>query len=113
MKQFILFTLLLCFAFSASANGSMGDGVVSQNTIEPPEIKITIYPNPATEFIQITNFEEISEIIVFNLVGRKMQTFKVTGDEKYNVSKLPKGMYLIQLLNHSNKIITTQRISKR
>ena len=116
MKQFILSTIFIVFAFSASAFGSLtsiGYSAIPPSTIEPTEIKITIYPNPASDFIQISNHEDVSQIIVFNLVGRKMKTFEVQGDEKYNISNLPKGMYLVQLVNHGKKIITTQRISKR
>jgi hypothetical protein len=48
------------------------------------------------------------------LVGRKLKTFQnVEKDEHYDVSELPVGMYLIQVIDNNKKILTTQRISKR
>ena len=47
-------------------------------------------------------------------IVREMKSFDVAeGGEKYYVADLPKGMYLIQLLGKSSKIIKTQRLSKR
>ncbi len=77
-------------------------------------VKISIYPNPATNFISINKDENVRDIAIFNLVGRKLKTFQnVEKDEHYDVSDLPMGMYLVQVIDDKKKIVTTQRISKR
>lgn len=107
MKQ----TLLVIFlAFSSFALFGQSNSEVAGNT----PVKISIYPNPATNFISINKDENVREIAIFNLVGKKLKTFQeVEKDEHYDVSDLPNGMYLIQVIDDNKKIVTTQRISKR
>ena len=77
-------------------------------------MKISIYPNPATNYISVNKDENLKEIAIFNLVGRKLKTFEeIEKDEHYDVSDLPNGMYLVQVIDNNKKIVTTQRISKR
>ncbi len=76
-----------------------------------PELKI--YPNPATDFISLSHNEGIERLVIYNLVGRKMKSFNVREGGKYQVSDMPKGMYLVQLLGERDKIITTQRLHKQ
>lgn len=81
---------------------------------DPPQTKISIYPNPATNYISIDRDDNVKEIAIFNLVGRKLASFdNVQKDIEYDVSNLPKGMYLVRVLDRSDKIITTQRVSKQ
>ncbi|MFQ5446189.1 MAG: T9SS type A sorting domain-containing protein [Saprospiraceae bacterium] len=115
MKQTLL---LIFFAFftaisatqSKSGDNSWGiqpDPVVSQ-------VKISIYPNPATNFISINTDEHVKQINIFNLIGRKLKTInEVVKGQRYDITDLPKGMYLVQVVDTRNKVMTTQRISKR
>lgn len=81
---------------------------------QPKITKIKIYPNPATEYISIDNTEHVKELFILNLVGRKLKVIQnVEQDVQYDISDLPNGMYLVQIIDHKNKIITTQRLSKR
>ncbi|MBI5914589.1 MAG: T9SS type A sorting domain-containing protein [Bacteroidetes bacterium] len=107
MKQALL-VVFLAFSSLALFGQSTPDGGSN------PPIKISIYPNPATNYISVNKDENVREIAVFNLVGRKLKTFqRIEKDEHYDVSDLPNGMYLVQIIDNSNKIVTTQRISKR
>lgn len=110
MKQTLLATL---FAFLSLAlwGQSSPDGSTSTS---PQPVKISVFPNPATNFISINKDDNVEQIAVFNLVGRKLKTFEgVEKNERYDVSDLPNGMYLVQVIDATHKIVTTQRISKR
>lgn len=119
MKRTLLatiFSLFTLFAFAQSnPDGSEGYDTNPQETyLQETTPTISIYPNPATNYISINKDEDIKTIAVFNLVGRKLKSFdNIQKNEQYDVSNLPNGMYLIQVKDTSNKIITTQRISKR
>jgi hypothetical protein len=107
MKQ----TLLVVFlAFSSIALF----GQSNSETVANPAAKVSVYPNPATNYISVNKDEHLLEIAVFNLVGRKLKTFRdIKKDEQYDVSDLPNGMYLVQVIDDNKKIVTTQRINKR
>ena len=106
MKQTLLFLIISFFSLATygqySPDGSDADhSYFFNDPSDQPQIKITIFPNPATNFISISNEDKVSEISVFNLVGRKIKTFEVQEGAKYNVSDLPQGMYLVQVIDHA------------
>jgi len=108
MKQILLFAIFTIASFSLFGQNS------SDASSGSTPVKISVYPNPATNFISINKDENVRDIAIFNLVGRKLKTFEdVEKDEHYDVSDLPNGMYLVQVIDDNKKIITTQRISKR
>lgn len=75
--------------------------------------KPLVYPNPAVDFISVSNEEGVAEMRIFNMGGRLMRSFSTQTGAKYSVSDLPTGVYLVQLLDFRGKILTTQRIQKR
>jgi type IX secretion system substrate protein len=116
MKQ-ILFLIFFTFFTAISATQSKS-GSMDMVGIQPSPVvmqgKITIYPNPATNFISINTDNHVKQINIFNLIGRKLKTINnVVRDQRYDITDLPNGMYLIQIVDTSNKVMTTQRISKR
>ncbi len=129
MKQILLaitflFSVALTFAQTKETNGCSncyGSGNTANNynyyqdnSSNSSTIDLKVFPNPATEFIGLSDNDEVGQITVFNLVGKRMKTFQYSKGETYNVSDLPGGMYLVQLSNKANgKIITTQRLTKR
>ena len=74
----------------------------------------SIYPNPVTEFMRLQDdYTQVKHIEVYNVVGRKLQRFAVNyAGEKYDVSRLPRGIYMVRMLDERGNILRTQRISK-
>ncbi len=111
-KNLLLIFLFFCGSILIAQNSSNQQiALLDNTTISKGDLKI--FPNPATNFISVSENDNVKQILVFNLVGRKMKTFKAIKGEKYFVGDLPKGIYLIQLLGTKNKILRTQRVSKR
>ena len=110
MKKIILFTFTLIFAFGAFAQ-------LADNASEVPSFRsykqaLKVFPNPATEYFQLSDENDsVNQINIYNIVGKKMKTFEVEDDKKYYLDQFPKGMYLVQLVGHNNKIISTQRLN--
>jgi len=112
MKQTLL-AIIFVFSAMTAFSQSFQDGSQSANSLSK-QTKISVYPNPATDFIAVNKDENVKHIAIFNLVGRKLKSFNdVVKDQRYDVSDLPSGMYLVQIIDFSDKIVTTQRISKR
>jgi hypothetical protein len=101
MKRNILIFLFGIIAFTASA----------QTAKNSPQI--SIFPNPATEFIKLSDDEAVKNIFVSNMLGRKMRSFDVIKGDRYEISDLPNGLYLIQIIGKNNKVLATQRLTKR
>ena len=103
MKQIILCFFISFLALSVQArvaplsSDSPNPIGPTISIFEDDYSKISIFPNPTTEFIRVANDKNVKQITIFNLVGRKMKTFKAKSGERYDVSNLPNGMYLVQL----------------
>ena len=111
MKQALLF---LAFIFLAGTASYAQQGAYAQSKSQKPEQQLIVYPNPATQFIGVNgNKSEVKQIIVYNLVGRRMKSFDRSQSGQYYVADLPIGMYLVQLLGRNNEVLRTQRLSKR
>lgn len=79
------------------------------------ERQITVYPVPAHDQVLITipdNNQQKSQISLFDMNGKVYFTGSATGST-YNmdVSKLPVGMYIVQIINGNKK--TTRKILKK
>jgi len=112
MRKFLLLFSLLLFTslFLAQPNSQSS---ASHGIDDIVQTNIKIYPNPAFNFIGLNKANGISNIVIYNLVGRKMKNFVAQKGQKYNISDLPRGMYLVQLMGIDGKVVTTQRMSKK
>jgi Secretion system C-terminal sorting domain len=101
MKHVLLLFILFTTSFALQAQKSS-------------KIDLSVYPNPAVEYISVQDDNDVvGKIVVFNLVGKKMKSFEISKGDSYYVADLPKGMYLVQILDHNSKLLTTQRVNKR
>ena len=83
-------------------------------TLNGQEQAPSIYPNPVTEFMRIQDdYTRVKHLEIYNVVGRKLQSFSVNfSGQKYDVSRLPRGIYMVRMMDEQGTILRTQRISK-
>ena len=64
--------------------------------------KINVYPNPTSNFIQISNIDDVS-IMIINVLGKTVMEIPNYGNNSnIDVSKLESGMYFIKIKDSSN-----------
>ena len=105
MKKNILVYLFCLISFGAFAQ--------AEKKVDWSSPNVSVFPNPASEYITVSNEDAVKNILVFNLVGRKIKTFDVTRGERYEIADLPNGLYVIQLIGKTNKVLITQRLTKK
>jgi dienelactone hydrolase len=74
---------------------------LNNNSFENSEVYI--YPNPATNDIQV-NLEESFEIQIFNLTGQQVLSKAASPNEKIEILHLTNGIY-VGKIKHNNKIV--------
>ena len=62
-----------------------------------------LYPNPADEIIFINSDKNISEIIIFDAIGRIVATYY--NAQQINISNLPEGFYNINIKLEDKNVI--------
>jgi hypothetical protein len=76
-------------------------------------IKIGVFPNPASSYFTLTETKEIDRLVIYDILGRKVKTFGVNGNQQFVINDLPAGNYLIDLINKDQKTIKTLRLQKQ
>lgn len=59
--------------------------------------KISLYPNPATDFFRISGLEDTALITISDLYCRVLLKAKISNDENISVSSLRKGVYIAKI----------------
>ncbi|WP_370480371.1 T9SS type A sorting domain-containing protein, partial [Tamlana flava] len=79
------------------------------------ESPIKIYPNPASSDLHIdnTNAKKITNFYMYNVTGQLVNSTVLKSDtQKIDISNLPKGLYLIKVMDINKNTITIKRIVK-
>lgn len=67
---------------------------------EPTENPLTVWPNPAKDFVRIEG-TEAAEVQVYNALGQMVKTVK--GSNEINVSGLAEGVYMLRITDADGK----------
>jgi hypothetical protein len=106
---FLSFILILAISVSATANNGGDDGVKTHQTNND----IRVYPNPAIDYIMVTENDNVDKVWIYNILGKRVKAYKVeTADAKYDIRDLPRGMYIVRLINHNGDLVMTRRVNK-
>ncbi len=71
----------------------------------------TLHPNPVDNILNIGNLENVSQIDIYDITGKKLMTEKVDGPKvTFNVSNLTSGLYIVSY--HTSKGILTSKFIK-
>lgn len=78
---------------------------ITYSTIENIDEEVKIYPNPAEDYLNVSNNEFVEKIEIFNVIGIKLYEYKNI-PSLIEISSLPKGMYFlnIKLKNNQAKV---------
>ncbi|WP_312556543.1 T9SS type A sorting domain-containing protein [Empedobacter brevis] len=71
------------------------------------KVEFDIYPNPATDFVNIKTNGKLESSIIYNMSG---QVVLKSVDKKLNITKLPKGVYVLKIVIDDKE--TTTKIIK-
>ena len=59
--------------------------------------KIKIFPNPSSDFIQVSGLNKTVDFKILDLLGKEIKKGTIYGDEKINIQDIAKGTYLLKL----------------
>ncbi|MDG1804315.1 T9SS type A sorting domain-containing protein [Flavicella sp.] len=77
--------------------------VLSRDNVELE--KMIIYPNPASEIIEIKlNDLREEDIKIYTVLGQDLTHFTSYNSNRLNISKLPKGHYILKVKTFSKKV---------
>ncbi len=88
---------------------------IADNTNSPSSVIIS--PNPFTNQFQISDFKfQISDVTITNVLGQCVFQSANTNQQSIinvDLSKQPKGIYFVRLMDVNNSVVYTQRVIKK
>jgi len=117
MKNLLL-CILICFSTCVWAQSFsqkfVADDVygISNSALETnPEI--SIFPNPASDFITIEDKKDmVKKVTFFNVLGKEIISYDASSNKKFNMMDFQNGIYLVQLKDKEGQILQTIRVRK-
>ncbi|ALJ06325.1 hypothetical protein APS56_14790 [Pseudalgibacter alginicilyticus] len=60
---------------------------------------ILLSPNPSSDFIKISNLTKKEDYKIYNIIGAEIKKGPISNNQKLDISKLSKGIYVIKFEN--------------
>lgn len=89
--------------FIVDGNSVYPDGTTGINNIEISSIDFSIYPNPASDILQISSSTEKGVLRIYDINGKLAQTELVFTNSEINISSLSTGTYVVVLTNENGE----------
>ena len=84
-------------------------------TSEATIAALRVFPNPMTDYFQLegNNENDVKRLAVYNLIGRQVRSFDATIANRFDMSGLPGGIYLVGMIGADGDILKTVRMSRQ
>lgn len=93
-----------------------GTGCILHTAVSPKlQSGITVYPNPTSDNLYISNpSNQELEITILSSIGKQIKSLQVNqGTTHVDLSGMPKGIYLVRMMNKTSKTIQTNKVVVR
>ena len=84
-----------------TAISAVPPNIIALSTCEQFATKFNLYPNPATNVVNITNAENmlVNQVTIYDIAGKQLSTKKYNNetDIQLNVEHLASGTYMLHL----------------
>ena len=73
--------------------------------------ELTMYPNPAVDFVNFSNYEIIKNIKIYDISGNILLRKKLEFNQ-LNISELNRGIYFVSITDENKKVTTLKLVKK-
>lgn len=70
-----------------------------------------VYPNPASDYLFISNISNLKRIDIYSVTGQRIKTIE-TIENRIEISELPQGVYVISAESNSGEVFSTKFFKK-
>lgn len=85
------------------------NAILSNQNFQTNNLKVSIYPNPASNNFTIEMKNELKSVEIYSIQGQKMLA---SNSKNIDISDLSKGMYLVRIEDSNNAVATQKLIIK-
>ena len=71
-----------------------------------------VYPNPSNGLFSVKAGKQLATVQVFSLTGQMVKSFSYNDGQWYDITDLPKGTYLVRLIDRDARQLVTKLMHK-
>lgn len=98
---------------SISVKGTYYFNASPNSTQEVEGVKVDVFPNPTAGRIRIASAPGLQQVQVFSMTGQNVHQTQLDSGEWLDIQHLPKGTYLLRLVDDSRQTLGAQLIQKQ
>lgn len=96
-----------------SVKGTYYFNASPNSTEEIEAVKVVVFPNPTEGRIRIASAPGLQQVQVFSMTGQNVHQTQLDSGEWLDIQHLPKGTYLLRLVDDSLQTISAQLVKKQ
>ena len=77
----------------------IGNATLGNEEVSLDSKKITIFPNPTSDFIRISGLKKVENYRIYNILGSEIKKGSISDDEKIDIQNIANGLYLLKFDN--------------
>ncbi len=74
---------------------------------------MNLYPNPAQDYFQLSNDDNVAKVSIHSIVGSEINVFTHSPNQAYSTGNLNSGIYLVRAYDADGNVLKAMRLSKR
>lgn len=78
-------------------DGEIKYSIIVLLVFKPDKASITVYPNPAKDFITVTSSGKIQTVELFDMSGKRIRSFTPASNDNYSLAGVKAGMYILSV----------------
>lgn len=106
----VIFLLLFGVGLAAQSNMPVINNNIQEQSKTVDEIKI--FPNPAIDYLQISNNAFVKKIVILNIFSKEVKSFQHYNNAQHDISDLKPGLYIIKMVDEKNKVVRSLKFNK-
>ena len=107
-------TLILACSLSVSAQFQLASAekTTEVRVEKKSPAKLSIYPNPTSDFFMVEHDAKVERVVVYNWIGKQLESYSHYKGRNYNVKDLDKGIYIVRLFDKKNNLVKVLRLHR-
>jgi len=106
-------SILECYTEANNTNCSNCDLLLLFNRLFEVDLRVSILPNPCTDYVEVSSSCELKSVLIIDLNGRMLEEYTLINDYRFRFStkEYKCGVYIIHIEDKNNRRIS-QKVVK-